>query len=87
MTTTVRSPAVRSPADPRGTGFRPTEPEAMGSVSGTDDLALADPEPDASEPLASGPGRVVAEPQASEPHASEPHASGRIPGVTGATWI
>jgi hypothetical protein len=74
MTTAVRSPATRSPAvrspatrsaDPRGTGFRPTEPEAMGSVSGTYDLALADP----------------------EPRASGPQASGRIPGVTGATWI
>ena len=72
MTTAVRSPAVRSPADPRGTGFRPTEPEAMGSVSGTHDLTLAGPEPQASGSPASGRGAA---------------GGGKARRVTGATWI
>jgi carbon monoxide dehydrogenase subunit G len=37
----------------RGTGFRPPGPEAMGSGSGTYDLAPGSTEPDASEPGAS----------------------------------
>jgi hypothetical protein len=78
------------PADtgPRGTEFRPAEPEAMGSVSGTYDLAPVDPEPQASGRTPAGRTPAVTEPQASGPQASGWGAGGgsRARGVTGAAW-